>query len=273
MEKNKCFIYKNDLKFNDDIDITLTEFDSDNTKNIYIEYKNTPKIELRIKDSEIENYEYLDLSNLGIDDELLVKLCQLKKINNILNKVKFLDLSFNSLKKNPNLSIYSNIVYLNISNNEIEGNIIDNNLVELTCENNRINRIESNSLLRLSGSNNKIEYLNTPKIKMLIVNNNKLVEISSYNNLEYLECINNRLNNVDNLENVEELYISDNNISNLNSYPKLLILNCTNNPINKIKYFEKLKMLLCSTASISSRYNITNISKVKQDYLINFSNK
>ena len=40
---------------------------------MYNQYKKKSKIELRIKDSELENYNYLDLSNLGLDDELLSK--------------------------------------------------------------------------------------------------------------------------------------------------------------------------------------------------------
>ena len=44
----------------------------DELYNKWVESK--PKIELRMKDSEIENYEYLDLSKLDLTDELLEKL-------------------------------------------------------------------------------------------------------------------------------------------------------------------------------------------------------
>ena len=60
MEK-RILIYKNDLKFNDDI-TDDSDFDTDNIKDMYSHYKKKPKIELRIKDCELENYNYLDLS-------------------------------------------------------------------------------------------------------------------------------------------------------------------------------------------------------------------
>ena len=69
---------------------------------------------------------------------------------------------------------------------------------------------------------------------------------------------------------MEELYISGNQVINLDYLPKVKVLNCVNNPIDKIKYFPKLTILLCSTMKISSKYKISNISKVKKDYLINF---
>jgi len=115
MNKNLCMIYKNDLKFIDDLD--NSEFESDNIKFIYNDFKKKPKIELRIKDSEMENYEYLDFSNLDIDDNSLIKLLQLKKIEKILLKIKFFDISNNKLKYYPDLSKYKNIIFLNISNN------------------------------------------------------------------------------------------------------------------------------------------------------------
>ena len=66
----KIFVYKNDLKFNDNIDVENSEWESDVVKDIYNDYRKKPKIELRIKDSEMENYEYLDLSRLSITDKL-----------------------------------------------------------------------------------------------------------------------------------------------------------------------------------------------------------
>ena len=140
--KKKISIYKNDLKFADNFDFEKSEFDSDFVENLYINHKNKPKIELRITDSEMENYDYLDLSSLKLDDELLNKLFDLGKIKFILSKIKYLDLSSNNLTKTPNLTKYKNIIYLSISKNNIIGSIIDNNLIELTCDFNQITKIE-----------------------------------------------------------------------------------------------------------------------------------
>jgi hypothetical protein len=40
--------------------------------------------------------------------------------------------------------------------------------------------------------------------------------------------------------------------------------------IDKIKYFPNLKTLMASTAKVSSQYILSNMEKIKSDYLINF---
>lgn len=267
--RNTCVVYKNDLKF-DDFDLQTSEFESEDTRQIYQNYKSKPKIELRIKDCEMENYEYLDLSKLDLTDELLYKLFSLKKIINILKKITFLDLNNNKLTIFPNLNSYPNIKYLSISFNNINGPIDNNIIEELSCEQNKITSIRSKTLLKLSGSNNMISSIDVPNIKLLIINNNKLNCIPSYLNLKYIECIDNQISSLDNLVNLEELYIGSNQLTNLDYLPKIKVLNCINNPIDKIKYFSNLNILLCSTMKISSKYKVSNITKIKKDYLIHF---
>ncbi len=267
--KNKSTIYKNDLKFGD-FDITVSDFESEGVKEIYNNYKSKPKIELRIKDSQMENYEYLDLSNLEIDDEILPKLLSLNKIKKILSRIKFLDLSNNKITIYPDLSEYKNIIYKSISHNKLSGDIIDNNVVELSCDYNNIKRIMSKSVEKLNAGNNSIEYIDIPNIKFLVINRNKLEYIKSYPDLEYLECIENKINILNNLDSLTELYIAYNNLETLSGLPNIKVLNCTNNPIKKIGYFLKLNLLVCSTPAISSRYVVKELTKIKKDYLINF---
>ena len=269
-KKKTCLIYKNDLKFNNEINLLNCEFESDTTKKIYDNFKNKPKIELRIEDSKMENYRYLDLSNLKIDDEFLIKLFNLESIKKILEKIEFLDLSNNILTLLPNLKIYPNILYLSISFNQINQDIYDNNLLELTCHNNNIKSIKSNKLTRLNASNNNINNIDVPNINILIINHNKLIWIPSYLKLKYLECIGNQINKIDSMCILEELYIGQNKISNISNMPKLKILNCVENPLLKIKYFSKLQTLMSSIAIVSSQYQISNITKIKSDFKIDF---
>lgn len=270
IKKNTCFIYKNDLKFNDKIDIGSSEFESDAVKSIYNNFKDKPKIEFRIEDSKMEIYKYLDLSKLDITDNHLTQLFKLDKILYILKKIEYLDLSNNKLTKIPNLKNFPNILYLSVSFNEIDGNICVNNLLELTCHNNNIKYIESDNLTHLNASNNQIESINVPKIKILIISNNKLNWISSYIDLKYLECVQNELTKIDNMIELEELYIGNNNIITIKNMPKLKVLNCVCNPLNKINYFPNLKTLMASIPVVSNQYIVLNISKIKSDYLINF---
>jgi len=264
----KYFIYKNDLKFNDDFDIQNSEFDTGDTADMYANYKKQPKIELRIKDSEMEGHEYLDLSKLNLTTELLIQLFTVDKIKQILKKICFLDLSNNDLKSKPDLSPYPNIIYLNVAYNNISGSITDNNIIELSCEYNKIASIESNSLTKISASNNLISRINTPKIKVLIISNNKLQAIGEYENLEYLECIDNKITAISNCNKLQEIYISNNQLESISGMDKLSILNCTKNPIKKINYLRNVKLIICSTPNISTKYSINNITKIKQDYLL-----
>ncbi len=269
LKRNKSTIYKNDLKF-DNFDINSSDFESENVREIYQNYKSKPKIELRIKDSEMENYEYLDLSNLEIDDNILLELFQLKKIKNILRQIKFIDLSNNKLVKYPDLSEYSNIIYKSFSSNKIIGDIIDNNVIELSCDYNKIKKFKSKSVTKLNASNNYLEYLEVPNIQFLVINHNRIDQLNTYSDLEYLECISNNIKSINGLENLTELYIANNDLDLIEQLPKIKVLNCTNNPIKKIGYFKKLNLLVCSTPKISSKYVVKNLSKIKKDYLMNF---
>lgn len=271
MTKNK--IYKNDLKFYENFNFTCSEFDSETVKNIYDLHKNKPKIEMRITDSQMENFEYLDLSNLNLNDELLEQLLNLDRIKKILSKIKYLDLSTNNLIKYPNLIKYNNIVYLSISKNNIGGIINDNNLIELTCDYNKISKIQSSSITKLSANNNLLKNIDIPNIKVLHINYNEITNVEEYFNLEYLECIENKIKNVKNLFKLQEIYIGNNQLENIENMPSLMILNCVNNPIKKINYFENVKLILTSTPIISSKYKIANITKMKDDYLINIHKK
>ena len=71
--------------------------------------------------------------------------------------------------------------------------------------------------------------------------------------------------------NLEELYISSNKIVSIKNMPKLQILNCVSNPIKKINYFPNLKTLMVSVPNISAQYNITNLSKIKSDFVVSFN--
>lgn len=268
--RNTCYIYKNDLKFNENLDIESSEFESDAVKSIYNNFKSKPKIELRIEDSKMENYRYLDLSKLELNDKYFSQLLELKKIITILSQIEFLDLSNNNLTKLPDLKNFPNILYLNVSFNLIDHDIVDNNLIELTCHNNSIKSIKSKKLTHLNASNNLISSIDIPNIKILIISFNKINWISSYINLVYLECIENNLNKIDNMYGLEELYIGNNNILDIKNMPKLKVLNCVGNPIDKIKYFPNLKTLMASTCKVSSQYILSNMEKIKSDYLINF---
>ena len=290
----KTVIYKNDLKYLSKINIddrtiesdvyestsynnksepTVYEnneiiFDSDVTENLYNKYKDKNKIDLRIKCSKDENYNYLDLSSLHIKDKQLTQLLNIKLIRDILNKIEYLDVSNNELCIFPDLSKFKNIKVLNISNNNITGEIIINNYEEISCRNNNITCLKSFSLKKLDANDNKITSIDVPCIEIMYINDNKLKNIDNYKNLKYLECMSNNIEKIGNMDNLEELFISNNNLTDMNNLHKLEILNCVDNPIKKINFFPKLKIMMVSTKNICKEFNIISATKIKNDFFV-----
>jgi hypothetical protein len=280
----KTTIHKNDLKFISRIDIknNVIEsdiyekheckneiiFDCEETENLYNVYKNKNKIDLRLKLSKDEKYEFLDLSSLKITNKSLKKLFSLDIIKNILQKIYYLDLSDNRLEIIPDLHKYENIKVLNVSYNNIQGHINNNNYVELVCKNNKINSITSSSLEVIDASQNEITYINTKNVTYLCISNNQLSEIENYKNLEYLECAYNKISILSGFECLKELYVSNNILYTLDDMENLEVLNCIGNPIDKINYFPKMSMMIISTHNISKKFKIINAKKVENDYFI-----
>jgi hypothetical protein len=286
-DNHKTIIYKNDLKYISNINVNkkIIEsdvfentpsdnikndiiFDSDQTENLYNKYKDKNKLDLRIKCSKDENYNYLDLSSLSISDNQLVQLFNLNEIKYILEKIEYLDLSNNKLYIFPNLMEYKNIKNINVSNNKIFGEINTNNYEEISCKNNEITCIKSDFLKKLDANNNKITNIDVKNINIMYINNNKLNNIESYKYLEYLECIDNNINKICNMISLKELYISNNALLNLDGIDNLEILNCVENPIQKINLLPKLKMMIISTCNISKKFNVENVKKIKNDYFV-----
>ena len=223
---------KKDLKNINNINIDNFIFENDEIKELYEKYKNKAGLEIRIEMCIMENYFYLDLSEMKLTDIQLIDIFENEHIKEILYKIEMLDLSNNNLSSYINLDIYNNIKYLNISFNEITNSIDSNYIVELNCENNNINKIISNSIIRLIAHDNLIEYIDLINVEYLIINNNKLVELCNFNNIKVLDCINNNILNIDYIKSLENLY--------------------------------------CSTNKISKEYNIKNIEKINNNYYLDF---
>lgn len=221
--KNMHNIKKENIKY----------FENKNIENLYNEYYNKEIIDYRIYECKEEEYFYLDLTNMQLDNDKLYFIFNDENIKILLNKIEMLDLSNNNIDKFPDyISNYSNIKYLNISNNNINGIIEVNNIIELECSNNIIEGIISMTLNVLNCENNKINNIYCPNINILEINDNNIDELPIFKNIEQL--------------------------------------NVANTKINKINYIKSLKELKCSTKIISKDYKIKNISFVNNIYYIEF---
>jgi len=208
-------------------------FENEIIKNLYNEYYDKEIIDYRIYECNEEEYFYLDLSNMELDNNKLYFILNDENIKTLLNKIEMLDLSDNNIEKYPDyINIYSNIKYLNISNNNINGVIEVNNIIELECSNNMIDGILSISLNVLNCEYNKINNMYCPNINILEINDNGIDELPILKNIKQLNIVNTK--------------------------------------IKKINYIKSLKELKCSTKFISKNYRIKNISFVNSIYYIEF---
>ena len=223
---------KKDLKNINNINIDNYIFENNEIKELYDKYKTKTFLEIRIDMCIMENYFYLDLSEMELTNIQLIDIFENEQIIIILSKIEMLDLSNNNLSSYINFDMYNNIKYLNISFNKISNTIISNHIIELNCEHNSIDKIISNTIIRLIAHNNLIEYIELINVEYLIINNNKLTELCNFNNIKVLDCINNNILNID--------------------------------------YIKSLEILCCSTNKISKDYNIKNIEKIINNYYLDF---
>jgi Leucine-rich repeat (LRR) protein len=286
--KKKINIYRQDLKNAEfriiDKDKYDLVFDNNETEQEYYNQK-LDTLDLRLKEFEKENYQFLDLSNLGIDNlpNLDKKLC---------SKVKYLFLNNNNFTIFPNLDIFININVLDIAHNKIK--VIDNipNILnELVCSNNLLEKINiPNNLKILICSNNKLKNIRSSNLEILNCEYNFITEINNQPNLKKLLCQKNNIIKLENMNNLEYLDVSYNSkIEKIINMPKLKDLLANSIPnlflgdLNNLEYLEiydsfienlyylpKLKDLHCyinSIKNMSSEYKI-NKTKIIKDKLI-----
>ena len=185
-----------------------------------------------------------------------------------LNKV--IKLEWSNIKIPDVFDILSNIPNLEdlvCSNSKIT-KLPDNmlNLINLKCSNNKITKLPDNmpKLTGLNCSNNEITKLsdNMPKLRALNCSKNKIQELPIMPNLIELECVDNKITKLldVNMPNIEEINCSNNKITNLPNMPNIQILICNNNNITKLPdNMPELEFLNCIKNKITKLPDIPNI--------------
>ena len=173
------YFRKKDLKNINNIgDVCV--FESLETEKLYNDYKNKSPLEIRINMCINEEYFYLDLSEMSLDDDKLNDIFENPVIQDILFKIEMIDLSNNNLETFIDINKYTNIKFMNISNNNIQNIVKNDHLVELNCENNKIIKIFSVSLIRLIAFNNLILHIACSSIIFSVyVLNSSLISVST----------------------------------------------------------------------------------------------
>jgi len=292
MEK-KIIIYENDLKFMDKSDLSSNkiEFASDDIKHKSILNLNT--FQYRMQDAEKVNFTMIDFSNLnlenirGIFDQQCYTNCEILFLNN------------NRLSGRIDLSNFKKIKIVDVQHNMINELILPTTIIELTANNNNLQKIQSNldELERLIINNNKItmiekyaklellecvhnniEILNTcPRLKKIIASTNPLKNISPYFVLSYLDIAECPIESIPIFPNLKHLVASKTKLTELDpKMSNLEFIEIIGTPIKRLSYFENFDIILCSyelTKSISSKYkNISNaIINVKHNSIVSIS--
>lgn len=219
----------------------------DNYKNKLIKYNNEYYITEQVLNSET----YLNLSNMELTDSDL-----------------------------PDLSIFSKIYILDISNNKIEdlSNLPHlNRLDNLDISNNNIKSLDNlknySNIFSIRANNNQIENVTIPeRVEYLILQNNNITNINITNNNELvmLDLSNNQIEEITNVSGLNHLYdinLSNNKIKDvsiLSELPKLQYVTLDSNP--NVTGYEKLNnivVLSLNNCNISKLNNISNLSSLK----------
>ena len=165
-------------------------FENNKIKETYENCKNMTQLEYRFYECQNEEYEYMDLSDMSLTDELLKNIIQ--EHIEILKKIKLLELSNNYISDINFLNDFSNIKYVIVNNNELT-HINLEHVLELECINNKIETITSNTIYDLNACNNKLIEYNCPIIQNMDISNNLLKEILYHPNLLNLCCSVNKI--------------------------------------------------------------------------------
>jgi Leucine-rich repeat (LRR) protein len=165
--------------------------------------------------------------------------------------IKELKLVGYNLMEIPNLSKFTNLETLNLSNNKIKFLLnIPSTVKTLIIKNNKIE---------------KILYI-SENLKILNISRNLLTELDLINtNIEELICIENKISSISYPYLLKKLNISHNKLKNLHGLPSTLImLDCS---FNKIKYIDSLPNSLeyfeisCNKLSIIDKNNLSDSLK------------
>jgi len=290
----KYVIYQNDLKHRNmtKLDINKIDWKQNDIRHLY--NINHDTLEYRFKESEKDNYQHIDLTNLN-----LINLPKQLDSNIFYNNLLHLFISNNNIKGKLNLSNFKKLESIDIDNNEIDEIILPESLKELSISNNKLKYIKCNkNLIRIKCSNNLLEKIDlNNNLEICVFDNNKLtiLDMRKLNLCEKIIIYNNPLQNLltpsslkylDLSETlISELYDCDNllhlvankciNLKNLPKYKNIEFIEIIETPIEKLYFYEKYKLILIQlniTKNISKKYKENNaLIQIRNNILLTIS--
>ncbi len=284
-KNDKYLVYKNDLKYrkNRNLDINKIIFNSKEVQDLF--ETNLDTFEYRLKDCVIEHKTTLDLKELELTYFNISKIPQ-----ELINSIRNLFISDNTITKISDLSMFNKLEILDISRNDLKHlPLLPSSIIELNCEHNKLQDIKplinckkierinvSNNLIEdlltsgefdklnnldiLECSFNKLKYIpNILSLNKIVCNDNNITQIENSKKIKYIDCRNNNITQIGKFRKLKELYCNNNNINKIDYSENLEFIDCYNNNLNIIDYYPKLKELICDNRDdlvISDKYTI-----------------
>jgi hypothetical protein len=283
---HKYDVYLNDLKYKNkrNINKNLANWMHPTYAEMFdnIEFDS---IEYRIYECIQSNGSVLDLSNMDLNEFPLNKIP-----NDLKQKIQYLFIQDNNLKTLSDLLDFHSLEVLDISHNHItkfnklppslsELNCKYNelymlpsyiecpNLILLNCENNKIKEMPQYNLLKtvLCG-NNELEEILGLTAEKISCNNNKILSIEKCYNLLYLDCSNNPIHYLCDVDKLTDLIMNSTHIDILPNFKNLKYIEMFNTNIKCIQYFETLEDLFINT---NTTKKISKLYKINKEIIIN----
>lgn len=285
-------VYRNDIKYKNrnNIDIDRAVFDNDDVKKDFINGQ-TDTIDYRIKECIREKHQILDLAHMA--SNIFQLLESYPRFHNIAPKIEVLSANDCQIDVLEDLSMFSNLISLNISDNRLRKiPKLPDSLEELIIDNNQIQFIPyMKNIKRLRARNNdirKIHYSNSME-SLNLTDNIHLTELALLTKLYYLEIARTGISGIPAFPHLKYLDIEETRVKILPELPNLYILSCvkselsdisklnnlyslvsTNSKIRKVHYMETLQKFIYNgnhqnEIQISRSYKVHRIFKNKDD--------
>lgn len=236
-------VYRNDIKFDIDVD-DKARFDSRDTE---LDHSNTDtkSAKYRIKLCEAENYELLDLSHTSFD-----LINEVFSIFTFKDNVSILTLNDSNLLSIQSLALFSNLLVLDISKNNLKYvPILPPSIEELVASNNLIESLELE-----------------PNLKRVVLEHNRIAYIRCTTNIEHLNISNNPIRSIEFEPRCKIKYLNIDNtlISDIGVLSELQTLSIMDSNVRAIRYMPKLSKIVLSASSfddikLSKRYTLKRI--------------
>jgi len=269
----RYMVYRNDIKYKaqNSIDLDRAVFENDEVRKDFM--SDTDNIEYRIKECFREKCQVLDVAHTSASCttttcmmDRIIAHPKFPEIKNHIIIISANDMCIPLYKTPLDFSVFSNLLSLNLSNNNLTS--LPNlpvSLEELIIDSNRISHIpmmKHIKRIRARQNNlNRIDY--APSLESLNVSDNpELRSIISLPNLYYLDIARTGITQIPMCSNLKYLDMSETRISVLQTLPSLCILRCEKSDLQDISALQNLYVLMTTDSKVRTVHYMDTLQKL-----------